>query len=180
MHALVGVLLLVVALGAAYFMYQAGLFQPVTNIFSNIATGYSQSYSTSAPGVTSPYYKNVRIGFVALAPTSTAPSEVDLVAHPKTGGFNISGWVISTEYGRFKIPPVTNLYSPSVPNLPPENIFVRDGDRIRVYTGVSPFGRNERITQSEYRIWLGNFLPASHGTIVLRDQNGLEVDRYVY
>jgi hypothetical protein len=180
MHSVIGVILLVIALFAIYYMYQGGFLMPITSIFSDINTGYNEGYGDTPQGATSTAYRSVRIGFVALAATSTLPSEVDLVAHPRNGGLTLTGWVISTEKGKFPIPKVQNLYSPSTAGVPPENVFVRDGDRLRIYTGKSPSGQNERITQSEYRIWLGDFMPSPHGTIVLRDNEGLEVDRYKY
>jgi hypothetical protein len=180
MHAIVGLLLVIIVLGGLYYMFQAGLFAPVTGIFGDIQTGYDQSYGGAAAGATSSAFHSVRIGLVALSGSTSTPSKVELTAHPKNGGVILSGWIISTEKGKFTIPAVVNRYSPSVPGVPLESIFAREGDRISLYTGKSPSGQNERVTQSEYRIWLGDFLPMPHGTIVLRDNKGLEVDRYAY
>jgi hypothetical protein len=183
MNVVIGILILVVTFGALYYMNQAGLFQPLTNIFSAIDSGFGSSYSIGGNGSVPPssvHYHEASIRFVSLGGAINAPQEVDITAHPKSGGFDVSGWSLKTDKGTFAIPKVQNLYSPSTPGVPPEDIFMRDGDRLAVYSGVSPTKQNERVTQSEYHVWLGDFLAAPHGKIILRDEKGYLVDQYTY
>lgn len=180
MNAIVGIILVVVVLFAVYYMYQAGFFAPITGIIGDISVGYNAAYN-GYQSPTSTYYHQVRIGFVALGTgTGGVGDLVALSVHPKQGGFKMTGWTLKTDKGNYKIPQVYNIYSPSTSNAAPEDIFARDGDRLTLYGGASPNGRNERVTQGEYRIWLGDFLAKGHGTITLNDDKGIQVDQYVY
>jgi hypothetical protein len=182
MNFITGLLILIVAFGAIYFMAQQGVLSPVTGFFSAVDGGFDSAYSGPNGEIlpSSPYYQQAKIRFVSLGSGVGGTQEVHIAAHPKNGGFNVSGWTLRTEKGKFTIPKVHNLYSPSTSDVPPENIFMREGDRLVIYSGASPNKRNERVTQSEYRVWMGDFMPLPHGNISLRDENGYLVDQYVY
>lgn len=178
MNALIGIILVIVVLFSVYYMYNSGMFQPVTDILSGLPTALNAGIYGQEPQH-SDYYSQVRIRFVALGP-SVQNEQMALVAHPKAGGVDVTGWTIKTGKGSFKIPQTYNLYSPSTPDAAPEDIFLRDGDRIVFFGGVSPDKRNVRVAQGDYRIWLGDFLKGPHDTITLKDSKGILVDTYVY
>jgi hypothetical protein len=184
MNFITGLLILIVAFGALYFMGQQGLFAPVSGFFNAVNGGFGAAYpgavDTETLPPSSPLYQQVKIGFVSLGTGIGGTQELHISAHPKNGGVNVTGWSVRTENGKFVIPKVYNIYSPSTSEVPPENIFMREGDRLVIYSGVSPTKRNERVTQSEYRVWMGDFIPLPHGNISLRDENGYLVDQYTY
>ncbi len=179
MNAVVGIILLVIVLFAVYYMYQAGMFQPVTDTLNSILTGYNSSLGQQNPPV-SPYFHQVRIRFVAVGPNIPQDEQLVLVAHPQSGGLTATGWKLKTDKGTFTIPQTYNIYSPSTPNVPPEDIFLRDGDQINFFGGTSPDGKNERVAQGEYRVWLGDFLAPEHGKVSLLDEKGVLIDEYKY
>ncbi len=182
MNAVVGIIMLIIVFTGVFYMNKAGFFEPITGVLDNITTGFQQSYS-GAVSSSSPYFHQVRIGFVMLGAGSSTLSEVDLSAKPKRGGFSITGWSLKTDKGVFTIPPVKNRYSASTPNAAPEDIFVREGDRISIYSyhdKLPSNARDERTTQSEYHLWFKDMLSAPHDTIILRDEDKNEVDRYIY
>jgi hypothetical protein len=181
MNVVVGIIILIVALGALYYMNQAGLFKPLTELISQINSGYGSAYGESGgTPANSTRYHEARIRFVSLGGTINAPKEVDIVAHPKGVGMDVTGWKLATKNGTYVIPKVQNLYSPSTATAAPEDIFMRDGDKLALYSGVSPTKRDERVTQGDYHVWLGDFLPSPHGKIILLDASNTLVDQYAY
>ena len=184
MNIVIGILILIVAFGALYYMGKAGLSTPLTDTLSAISDGFNSSYGgiggTSDTPPTSADYHQATIRFVSLGSGLHPLEEVDIVAHPKNGGLDVSGWTLVTDKGKFTIPKVKNLYSPSTADVPPEDIFMRDGDRLAIYSGTSPTKQNERVTQSDYHVWFGDFLASPHGKITLKDSKGYLVDQYAY
>lgn len=172
---------MVLVLGAAFFVYTSGVLQPV---FGPLGIGLGFPTSTTASN-NSQYYKEVKIQFVSLGDGSGQPMVLSLkgansAAHE---GIALTGWSLKTNKGSYNIPKVANLYSPSVPGVPPEDIYLRNGGVINFYSGRNPQGSQQAIRSglAEWRIWLGgDFLAVPHGTITLRDAKSKIVDEYKY
>jgi hypothetical protein len=101
-------------------------------------------------------------------------------AHP---GITLTGWTLKTNKGTYPIPKVANLYSPSVPGVAPEDIYLRSGGTINFYSGKNPQGNQQAIRSglAEWQIWLNaDFLATPHGAVILRDDKGKVVDEYKY
>lgn len=180
MHIIGGILLLVVVLGAGFFVYTSGILQP---IFGPLGIGFG--FPTSTVNNNSQYYQEVQIKFVSLGDGLNQPMVLSLkgansAAHE---GITLTGWSLKTNKSTYAIPKVANLYSPSVPGVPPEDIYLRSGGTINFYSGKNPQGSQQAIRSGleEWRIWLGeDFLSTPHGAITLRDEKGKIVDEYKY
>lgn len=181
MHILGGLLLLVVVFGGFYFIYQADVFDSLG--LEGILSGVGGNSTSTANN--SRNYQDVRIQFVSLGNGSSQPMAVSLEGTPSgEEGVNISGWSLRTNAGTYTIPRTVNLYSPSVEGVPPEDIYLRQGGEVIIYSGRNPQSGQPQAIRSgldEWRIYLDkNFLSAPHGVITLRDDNGKAVDRYEY
>ena len=182
MHIVGGILLLVVVFGVGFFMYAAHVFDP---LILPISKGLNANTATSTIASNrSQYYREVRIQFVSLGSGLDEPMVASLGATPtKDPGITVSGWSMKTDKGTYAIPKATNVYSPSVPGVPPEDIYLRTGDVVNFYAGKNPQGKLQAIRSSmnQWQIWLGvDFLAIPHGTVTLYDGKGKTVDEYKY
>lgn len=172
---------MVVVFGAAFFVYTSGVLQPV---FGPLGAGLGFPTSTTVSN-NSQYHKEVKIQFVSLGDGLDQPMVVSLrgansAAHE---GITLTGWSLKTNEGTYAIPKVANLFSPSVPGVPPEDIYLRAGGTVNLYSGKNPQGGQQAIRSglAEWRIWLNkDFLSVPHGAITLRDAKGKIVDEYKY
>lgn len=179
----VGLLIIVVVLGAMYYLSQQGFFTPLTQFISDITTGFDTGYyGYGRPSSTvSRYYHQAAIRFVSLAEGQNELGQVIIVAHPQDFGFlKVTDWKLKTGKGTFRIPQAYNAFSPSTAEAAPENIVMREGDRLYLITGESPNGRNERVSAGEWHVFLGDFLPRDHSRLQLFDASSTLVDEYEY
>jgi hypothetical protein len=181
MHIIGGILLLIVALGVFFFVGATNVFDP---ILGSLGSSFGRN-STSTASNNSQYYQEVRIQFVSLGGAPGQPMAVSLAAKPVgEEGFILTGWSLKTDRGTYTIPRATNLYSPSVAGVPPEDIYLRTGGVVNMYSGKNPVSGQPQAIRSdlnEWRIWLNaDFLAAPHGTVILRDAQGKVVDQKEY
>lgn len=168
--------------GGAFIVYTTGILEPV---FSPLGTGLGFRTSTSTPSNVSQYEGEVEIRFLSLGGGLDQPMVVSLKganssSHP---GIILTGWTLRTNEGTYAIPKVANLYSPSVPGVPPEDIYLRSGGTVNFYSDRNPQGNQQAIRsgEAEWQIWLGkDFLTVPHGAVILRDGAGKVVDEYRY
>jgi hypothetical protein len=180
MHIIGGILLLVVVLGAGFFVYSSGILQPVFG-----PLGMSLGFPTSTVSNNSQYYGEVKLQFVSLGNGLNEPMVLSLKGANSSAheGINLTGWKLKTNKNTYTIPKVANLYSPSVPGVPPEDIYLRSGGNVNFYSGKNSQGSQQAIRSglTEWQIWLGeDFLTVPHGAITLRDDKGKIVDTKEY
>jgi len=183
MRILIGIVLLVVAFGVTFLMYQIHFFDAFSPIVNALRSTYNNPNGSSTV-TQSPYYQQVRVQFVSLGDGAKQPMVVSLGANlKKDEGIIITGWTLWVDRTAYRIPQVTNLYSPSVPGVPPEDIYIKTGGTVNIYSGKNPQGKDQAIRSglSEWQIWLGNdFKLPQHGTIAITDQSRLKVEEYQY
>jgi hypothetical protein len=183
MHILGGILLIVVVFGFAFFVYTSGVLQPV---FGPVLSGLGiQNASTTPASNNSQYFGEVDIQFVSLGSGLNQPQILSLKGRNAAAhaGIVLTGWSLKTNKGTYYFPRVANLYSPSVPGVPPEDIYLRSGGTINFYSGKNPQGNQQAIRSglAEWQLWLGEeFLSSPHGEVALRDEKGKIVDDYKY
>jgi len=182
MHIIGGILLLVLVFGVVFFVSTSGVLQ---SAFGPLGSSLGFKQTTSTVSAVSEYKGEVDIRFVSLGDGVKQPMVVSLKGANATKheGIVMTGWSLKTDRGTYPIPKVANLYSPSVPGVPPEDIYLRSGGTINLYSSKNPQG-NEQFIRSglaEWQLWLGaEFLSVPHGTIILRDGKDKTVDEYKY
>lgn len=182
MHIIGGILLVVIVFGFAFLVYTSDILQPV---FGPLGNSLGIKTSTSTVSNQSQYYKEVKIHFLSLGSGIDQPMVLSLKGanSSRHEGIILTGWTLKTNKGTYAIPKVANLYSPSVPGVPPEDIYLRSGGTVNIYSGKNPQGNQQAIRSglAEWQIWLGtDFLAAPHGAVTLRDEKGKIVDEYKY
>jgi hypothetical protein len=179
-HALIGLLLIVVVFGAVFFLYETHFFDSFNPLVSSLGSVYGTSGSSGTSTVNqSPYYHEVRIQFVSLSPMVVSVG----ATLSKDSGLDVTGWALWVNKTAYVIPQVVNLYSPSVPGVAPEDIYIKPAGLINFYAGTNPNGKDEAIRSglTEWQVWFGSsFNLPLHGTITLDDQSGKQVDQYPY
>lgn len=181
MHILGGLLILIIAVGAIFFIGNSGVFQPLLDPLGETFGGLG----SGSEGNNSEYYGQVRVEFVSLGSELDQSMLVSLGADGVQGeGILMTGWRLRTDRGTHTIPRAANLYSPSVEGVPPEDIYLREGGSVNIHSGRNPEEDQPQAIRSgfaEWHIWTGNdFLAVPHGTITLRDAEGRLVDEYEY
>jgi hypothetical protein len=183
MHIIGGILLLVLVFGGGFFVYTSGVLQPLFGPLGS-SLGFQNSTST-VQGNSSEYYKEVAIEFVSLGGGLNQPMVLSLEGKNSSAheGIVLTGWTLVTSEGKYSIPKVANLYSPSVPGVAPEDIYLRAGGKVNFYSGKNAQGNQQAIRSAlgEWQIWLNqDFLASPHGSVVLKDSKGKTVSEYKY
>lgn len=184
MQIVTGILIIVVVIGAMYYLGQRGFFSPLAQLISDVTAGFDEGYygysGSSAPKISAHYHEAV-IRFVSLGEGQSELRQVIVVAHPKEFGYlDLTGWKLKTDKQSFRVPQTFNAYSPSTKDAAAEDIVMREGDRLYLISGKSPGGRDERVAAGEWHVFLGDFLPFPHGNISLLDASSSLVDQYSY
>ena len=182
MHIVAGLILIVVVVGAIMFISATHVLDPIIAPFSR---GLGIRTATSTASNHSAVYGEVKITFVANGSGLDRTMLVSVSAIPKAGeGLLITGWTLKTDKGSYVIPKAQNIYSPSVPGVPPEDVYVKTGAVVNFYSGKNPqSGQSQAIRSglNQWQIWLGtDFLSSPHGKITLLDEKGKVVDQYDY
>src|SRR5882724_1193969 len=146
MQVLIGIILLFVVFGAIFFLYEARFFDSFNPIFNGLGSVYGPRDTGTSTVNQSPYYGEVKVQFVSLGAGISQPMVVSLgAALSKDTGITVSGWSLWVDNTSYQIPKVVNLYSPSVPGVPPEDIYIKAGGTINFYSGKNPQGNDQAI-----------------------------------
>lgn len=158
----------------------------------------------------SPYHQQVEISSAQGKSTDPNKEKIVLRANRTSESVNITGWTINTKKGNITIPGAVKLVHPeSIYNFQ-KDLILGTSETVTISGGASPIGINsyklnkcERyfskpleykncfyennqypdFLKNEWRIYLNRtseFLAEKNEEIILKDKNGLVVDRYIY
>lgn len=158
----------------------------------------------------SPYHQQIVISSVSGRGTDPKNERIVLRAKNLSEGINITGWTISTKKSSLFIPQAVKIVHPDSMFNIPRDLILETNETVNIYGGISPIGISAYKTnkceryydnQNEYkncfyeynqypdffkndwRIYLNRtseFLDKENEEIILKDKNGLVVDRYSY
>lgn len=102
----------------------------------------------------SPYFKKVRISQVK---TSPQPSLITLTTYLLKGEkINITNWTLEGEEGKVTIPKAVEKYYHYYNSPGPEDILVKQGDKIYLSAGFNPLGRDKNFRVNKCMGYLTN------------------------
>lgn len=158
----------------------------------------------------SPYHQQIVISSVSGRATDPKNERIVLRAKNLSNSINITGWTIVTKKSSLLIPQAVKIVHPDSMFNIPRDLILETNETVNIYGGISPIGINAYKTnkceryydnQNEYkncfyeynqypdffkndwRIYLNRtseFLDKENEEMILKDKNGLVVDRYSY